>query len=45
LAVFAYEQWLSRVDPGRKRWFELHHALSLEGEVVKRYFPQWAKIN
>jgi len=21
------------------------HALSLEGEVVKRFFPQWAKIN
>jgi membrane associated rhomboid family serine protease len=31
LAFFAYEQWLYRVDPGRKRWFELHHALSLEG--------------
>jgi membrane associated rhomboid family serine protease len=31
LAFFAYEQWLYRVNPGRKRWFELHHALSLEG--------------
>jgi membrane associated rhomboid family serine protease len=31
LAFFAYEQWLYRVDPGRRRWFELHHALSLEG--------------
>lgn len=31
LAFFAYEQWLYRVDPGRKRWFELNHALSLEG--------------
>lgn len=31
LAFFAYEQWLYRVDPGRRRWFELNHALSLEG--------------
>ena len=31
LAFFAYEQWLYRVDPGRKRWFELNQALSLEG--------------
>ena len=31
LAFFAYEQWLQRVDPGRRRWFELNHALSLEG--------------
>lgn len=31
LAFFTYEQWLYRLDPGRRRWFELHHALSLEG--------------
>ena len=31
LAFFAYEQWLLRVDPGRRRWFEMNHALSLEG--------------
>ena len=30
-AFFAYEQWLYRVDSGRQRWFELNHALSLEG--------------
>ncbi|MBM3848779.1 MAG: rhomboid family intramembrane serine protease [Verrucomicrobia bacterium] len=31
LAFFAWEVWLLRVDPGRRRWFELNHALSLEG--------------
>lgn len=31
LAFFAYEAWLLRADPGRRRWFELNHALSLEG--------------
>ena len=31
LVFFAYEQWLYRIDPGRQRWFELNHALSLEG--------------
>jgi membrane associated rhomboid family serine protease len=31
LVFFAYEQWLDRVDPGRRHWFELNHALSLGG--------------
>ncbi len=31
VAFFLYEVWLLRVDPGRRRWFELNHALSLEG--------------
>lgn len=31
VAFFVYEQWLFRVNPGRKHWFEMTHALSLAG--------------
>jgi membrane associated rhomboid family serine protease len=31
VAFFLYEQWLYRVSPGRKVWFEQTHALSLAG--------------
>jgi membrane associated rhomboid family serine protease len=31
VAFFLYEQWLYRVSPGRKAWFEQTHALSLAG--------------
>jgi membrane associated rhomboid family serine protease len=31
VAFFVYEQWLYRVSPGRKNWFEQTHALSLAG--------------
>ena len=31
LAFFAYEQWLFRLNPGQKNWFEMTHALSLAG--------------
>lgn len=31
VAFFIYEQWLYRVSPGKKVWFEQTHALSLAG--------------